>query len=153
MKYNLLKESNMKNILQIILLTLIAATGVKAQNVLGKWTTIDDNTGKARSTVEIFERDGKVYGKIIAITDPTKRDRVCEKCSGDDRNRPLIGLEIIKGLEKNGEKYENGYITDPDTGKRYKCYIELQDAKTLKVRGFIGMSILGRTQIWQRTED
>ncbi len=142
----------MKNIWQIILVSLIAITGMQAQDVFGKWTTIDDNTGKARSTVEIFERDGKVYGKVVAITDPEKRDRVCDQCSGDDRNRPILGLEILKGLKKSGDKYEGGYITDPDNGKRYKCYIELEDDNTLKVRGFIGMALIGRTQIWKRAE-
>lgn len=143
----------MKKLWTIILVSLVTISGIHAQDVFGKWTTIDDNTGEARSVVEIFERDGKVYGKIIAITDPEKRDRVCENCSGDDRNRPLIGLEILKGLEKNDGKYEDGYITDPDNGKRYKCYIELEDANTLKVRGFMGLAIIGRTQIWQRAQD
>lgn len=143
----------MKKLWTIILVSLVTISGIHAQDVFGKWTTIDDNTGEARSVVEIFERGGKVYGKIIAITDPEKRDRVCENCSGDDRNRPLIGLEILKGLEKNDGKYEDGYITDPDNGKRYKCYIELEDANTLKVRGFMGLAIIGRTQIWQRAQD
>lgn len=143
----------MKNLWTIILLSLLTMTGMHAQDVFGKWTTIDDNTGEARSVVEIFEREGKVYGKIVAITDPDKRDRVCENCSGDDRNRPLIGLEILKDLEKNGDKYEDGYITDPDNGKRYKSYIELEGANKLKVRGFMGLAIIGRTQIWERVQD
>lgn len=143
----------MKNLWTVILVCLFTMTGIQAQDVFGKWKTIDDNTGEARSIVEIFEREGKVYGKIIAITDPEKRDRVCVKCSGDDRNRPILGLEIIKGLEKTDDKYENGYITDPDNGKRYKCYIELEDANTLKVRGFMGFAIIGRTQTWQRIQD
>lgn len=143
----------MKNLWTIILVSLLTMTGIHAQDVFGKWRTIDDNTGEARSVVEVFERDGKVYGKIIAITDPDKRDRVCGKCSGDDRNRPLIGLEILKGLEKSGDKYEDGYITDPDNGKRYKSYIELVDENTLKVRGFMGLAIIGRTQIWERVQD
>ena len=143
----------MRNWWKIVLISLITITGMQAQGVLGKWTTIDDNTGEARSVIEIFERGGKIYGKIVAITDPAKRDNVCEKCTGDDKNRPILGLELLKGLEKNGDKYDGGYITDPDNGKRYKCYIELDDANTLRVRGYIGMSILGRTQIWQRFKD
>lgn len=142
----------MKHWWKIVLVGLLTITSIQAQDVFGKWTTIDDNTGKARSTIEIFEKGGKVYGKIVAITDPEKRDRRCEKCTGDDKNRPILGLEILKGLEKNGDKYEGGYITDPDNGKRYKCYIELEDPNTLKVRGFIGLSLIGRTQIWKRAE-
>lgn len=143
----------MRNLWKIALISLLTITGLQAQGVLGKWTTIDDNTGEARSVIEIFERGGKVYGKIVAIKDPAKRDNVCEKCTGDDKNRPILGLELLKGLEKNGDKYDGGYITDPDNGKRYKCYIELEDANTLRVRGYIGMAILGRTQIWQRFQD
>lgn len=143
----------MRNIWTIILMSVWTISAMQAQDVFGKWRTVDDTTGEVRSVVEIFEKAGKVYGKVIAITDPAKRDRVCDQCSGDDRNRPILGLEILKGLEKNGEKYDGGYITDPDNGKRYKCYIELEDENTLKVRGFIGLSLIGRTQIWQRAED
>lgn len=143
----------MRNLLRIVLVSLITITGMQAQGVFGKWKTIDDNTGEARSVIEIYEKGGKVYGKVVAITDPAKRDNVCTKCTGDDKNRPILGLELLKGLEKNGDKYDGGYITDPDNGKRYKCYIELEDANTLKVRGYIGMAILGRTQIWERFQD
>src|SRR5690625_1364048 len=143
----------MKNWWKIVLVSLLTITGIQAQDVFGKWTTIDDNTGKARSTVEIYDKGGKVYGKIVAITDPAKRDRLCEQCTGDDKDRRILGLGLLKGLEENGDKYEGGHITDPDHGKRYKCYIELEDANTLKVRGYIGMSILGRTQMWQRAAD
>lgn len=143
----------MKNVWTIMLVSLFTITGMYAQSVLGKWNTIDDNTGEARSVVEVYEKGGKVYGKIVSITDPTKRDKVCEQCTGDDKNRPILGLEILKGLQEKGAKYEGGYITDPDNGKKYKCYIELDGADKLKVRGFIGMSIIGRTQIWQRAKD
>lgn len=143
----------MRNLLRIVLVSLITITGIQAQGVFGKWKTIDDNTGEARSVIEIYEKGGKVYGKIVAITDPAKRDNVCTNCTGDDKNRPILGLELLKGLEKNGDKYDGGYITDPDNGKRYKCYIELEDVNTLRVRGYIGMAVLGRTQIWERFQE
>lgn len=142
----------MKKLFATALFALLVSFTMQAQTILGKWKTIDDNTGKQRSTVEIFEKDGKVFGKIVAITDPAKQDKVCDKCSGDDKNRPLIGLEIIKGLSKKGDKYEGGYIIDPDSGKRYKCYLELDDANTLKVRGYLGMALIGRTQTWHRVQ-
>src|SRR5699024_7152474 len=143
----------MRNWWTIVLVSLLTITGMQAQDVFGMWTTIDDNTWEARSVVEIFEKDGKVYGKIVEITDPEKRDRLCEKCTGDDRNRPILGLEILKVLVKRGDKYEACHIIDPDNANRYKCYIELEDDNTLNVRDYIGMSILGRTQMWQRAAD
>ena len=121
-----------------------------SQSVKGTWKTIDDKTGKARSFVEIYESNGKLYGKVIKITDPNKQDVKCTKCKGDKKNKPLIGLNVIEGLEKDGDVWEDGKITDPDTGKEYSCKIELDGKDKLKVRGFIGFSLLGRTQVWQR---
>lgn len=142
----------MKKILltfSLIALTVISAV---AQDVTGKWNTIDDNTGKARSVVEIYEQNGKIYGKIIDIVDPTKRDKLCTECPGDDKNKPLLGLVILKDLKKDGSEYNGGTIMDPDNGKIYKSYIELESANKLKVRGYIGFSLLGRTQYWERVK-
>lgn len=121
-----------------------------AQDVFGKWKTIDDESGEAKSIVEIYKQNGEVYGKIVEIIDPSKRDVACDKCPGSDKNKPILGLVIIKGLEKDGDEYNGGTIMDPNNGKVYKCYIELEDANTLNVRGYIGFSLLGRTQQWLR---
>lgn len=133
--------------LSLIVLSVITAT---AQDVTGKWKTIDDETGEAKSVVEIYKQDGKIYGKVIEIFDATKRDLTCIECSGSDKDKPILGLVIIKGLEKDGDEYNDGTITDPNNGKVYKCYIELDGANTLNVRGYIGFSLLGRTQTWTR---
>jgi len=121
-------------------------------SVTGKWKTIDDETGKAISIVEIFESKGKIYGKVIEIFNPKSRNRVCENCSGSDHNKPIIGMIVIKGLTKDGTEYSNGKILDPKHGKLYKCYITLESADKLKVRGYIGISLLGRTQYWERVK-
>lgn len=133
----------------ILVLTVITAV---AQDVTGKWKTIDDETGEAKSIVEIYKQDGKVYGKVVEILDPKKRDMTCIECTGADKDKPILGLVIIKGLEKDGDEYNDGTITDPNNGEVYKCYIELDGPNKLDVRGYIGFSLLGRTQTWLRVK-
>lgn len=140
----------MKKILLTISLVALTVMTAVAQDVTGKWKTIDDETGKAKSVVEIYKQNGKIYGKVVEIFDASKRDLNCVECSGTDKNKPIMGLVIIKGLEKDGDEYNGGTITDPNNGKIYKCYIELDGANTLNVRGYIGFALLGRTQTWTR---
>ena len=121
--------------------------------VIGKWKTIDDETGKAKSIVEIYEKSGKIYGKVAAILEAEHRDKVCLNCSGEDRNKPILGMIIIKGLTKEGSEYSSGKILDPKNGKLYKCYITLESKDKLKVRGYIGVSLFGRTQYWYRVKN
>lgn len=135
-----------------LLLILFSSVGLMAQDVFGKWKTVDDYTGEAKSVIEIYEEDGKVYGKIVELINPKKPNPICDQCSGDDKDRPLVGLQIIKGLKKDGDEYSGGKILDPDNGKLYKCYITLEDDDTLKVRGYIGFSLFGRTQYWYRVK-
>jgi uncharacterized protein (DUF2147 family) len=140
----------MKKILltfSLIALTVITAT---AQDVTGKWKTVDDETGEAKSIVEIYKDNGKIYGKVVEILNPAKKNAVCDKCPGADKGKPIWGLVIIKGLEKDGDEYNDGTIMDPNNGKVYKCYIELDGADKLNVRGYVGFSLFGRTQTWSR---
>ncbi|QAR31082.1 DUF2147 domain-containing protein [Ornithobacterium rhinotracheale] len=136
---------------RILLLLFISISGfIFAQSPVGTWKTIDDNTGKARSFVKIYEKNGALFGKIVKITNPALQNKKCEKCKGNKKNAPLLGFEVITGLRKNGNIWEDGKITDPDSGKEYSCKIELEGNNKLKVRGFLGFSLLGRTQIWER---
>jgi len=135
-----------------VLLIFASSVGLLAQDVFGKWKTVDDYTGEAKSIIEIYEDSGKVYGKIIELINPKKIDPVCERCSGEDRDQPIVGLQFIRGLEKDGDEYNGGKILDPDNGKLYKCYITLEEVDTLKVRGYIGISLFGRTQYWYRVK-
>lgn len=136
----------------MILFVFAALLGISvhAQSVLGKWMTIDDKTGAEKSIVEIYSENGKVYGKIVEIMDKTKKDRQCTECEGSDKDKPILGMVIINGLEKDGDTWEDGTILDPESGKVYKCYITLENKNKLKVRGYIGFSLLGRTQYWSR---
>lgn len=131
---------------------LFICSNINAQAVIGKWKTIDDKTGKPRSVVEIYEASGKIYGKIVDIIDPGKRNAKCEKCTGSDYNKPVLGLVIIKGLIKDEDEFNDGKIIDPESGKAYKCYIKLASKDKLEVRGYIGFSLIGRSQTWIRVQ-
>ena len=135
----------------ILVLLLIAQFGF-SQSVIGKWKTIDDISGKEKGIVEIFERSGVFYARIVEIFESEHRNKKCKLCSGEDKDNPLLGLIIIRGLRKEGDEYNGGKIVDPKIGKYYKCYIKLEDKDKLKVRGYIGFPLLGRTQYWYRVK-
>ncbi|MCK9481676.1 MAG: DUF2147 domain-containing protein [Bacteroidia bacterium] len=123
---------------------------VNSPTIEGKWKTIDDETGKAKSIVEIYKKsDGKYYGKIVELLIKPKHDK-CVECSGSKKNQPLIGLEIVEGLVKKGNEWVDGNITDPKTGKTYSCEAKINKKGNLEIRGYIGFSLLGRTQTWIR---
>lgn len=118
---------------------------------VGRWKTIDDRTGKPRGVVRIYEENGRLYGKIESSLDPREQRENCVKCPGNRKNQPILGLVILSGMEKSGGGYSGGEILDPDTGGVYQCKLRLMDqGKRLLVRGFIGISLLGRNQTWLR---
>lgn len=118
----------------------------------GKWKTIDDETKQAKSIVEIYKSsNGKYYAKIVQLLQKPENNN-CVKCTDDRKNKPLIGLEIVRGLEKDGNEFSGGTITDPKSGKTYKCIIKNNGTDKLDVRGFIGFSLIGRTQVWHKVK-
>jgi len=138
----------MKNILLILLITLPLLSF--SQKVTGKWKTIDDVTGKEKSYVEIYENNGKIYAKILELLTPGDENKICDLCEGENKDKPVKGMVVINGLLKDGDEWNGGTILDPKNGKIYKCYITLENDDKLKVRGYIGFSLLGRTQYWYR---
>ena len=139
--------------LSLLVILLSSSLAYSQPDVVGKWKTIDDASGDARSIVEIVELDGKIHGKIIKIfprpgKDP---DPVCNKCQEDDPRfkRKIIGMEIIRNLQKDGKEYGGGDILDPENGRVYRSKIWV-DGKVLKVRGYWGPFY--RTQTWQRAD-
>lgn len=137
---------------------LLCSTAALAQEAspVGRWTTIDDETKKPKSVVAIYEEGGKLYGRIEKLfPEPgEEQNPLCDKCEGDMKNKPVIGLVILRGLKKDGKEWDGGKITDPNNGKTYKAKIAVEDGgKRLKVRGFIGFSLLGRTQHWVRATE
>ncbi|MCV9388743.1 DUF2147 domain-containing protein [Reichenbachiella ulvae] len=139
----------MKMRIVIIMALMLAGMGVKAQDVVGQWKTIDDVTGKAKSVVEIFEKDGKYYGKVLKLFrgPDEEQDPVCKECDEDDDRyqQKVIGMEIIRGLEKDGDEYSDGTIMDPANGEVYDCKI-WREGDQLKVRGYVAFFF--RTQTW-----
>lgn len=119
-------------------------------SVEGTWINIDDETGVKKSEITLYVEDGKLYGRIERLLLPEDQGKICSNCRGKDKDQPIEGLIIVKGLSKDGNQWTEGDILDPANGKRYDCTIKLDDANTLNVRGFLGFSFLGRTQIWQR---
>lgn len=133
-----------------LLICVLATVSMHSQSVIGKWKTIDDETGDAKSIVEVYSKSGKIYAKVVEILDLEHKNSVCKKCSGEDKNKSILGLTIIKGLSKDGSEYNSGEILDPKNGKLYKCALSLESKDKLKIRGYIGFSLLGRTQYWHR---
>jgi len=116
---------------------------------------VDDATGEVKSLVLIWEENGSLYGKIEKLInpDPHDPDPRCNRCEGELKDKPLVGLRILWDFKKDGDRWSGGKVLDPDNGKIYKCYLAMENGgKKLKVRGFIGVSVLGRTQYWLRVE-
>lgn len=123
-------------------------TAMAADTPVGVWKTIDDETGEAKSHVEIYEREGKLYGKVIKLLrDP---GATCDKCPGEHAGKPVLGMVIMWGLEQDDDEWEDGEIIDPKKGKIYRAKIWLDDSNTLKVRGYLGPFF--RTQKWHRIQ-
>ena len=134
----------------LILFVVVFTTSVQSQ-IHGKWTTIDDNSGEPRSVVEIIERGGKFFGKVIKIYNKPGEpaDPVCDKCDEEDSRykKKVIGMEILQDAVKRGEVFIDGHILDPENGKIYRCKLWLE-GNNLKLRGYWGPFF--RTQTWKR---
>lgn len=140
----------MKNIIMALLgVLLVIPAMAQSSGVTGRWKTIDDVSGQPKSIVEIFADGSEIKGKIVELINPSEPNPLCKECSGDKKDKPIQGLEIIWGLNENGGEWTGGHILDPKNGKTYKCKMRLEDGgKKLVVRGFIGFSLLGRSQTW-----
>ena len=137
----------LKRIFLVVVYFLSSSAVAQEGDVFGKWKTIDDYTGDARAVVETYERDGRLFGKVIKFFpgEGESLDPVCEACEGENKNKKILGMVIINGLVKNGREWADGEILDPDTGKIYDCKLWFEKGK-LSVRGYI--SFFYRTQTW-----
>ena len=137
----------------LIVTTLFGVSGTEsAEPVQGKWNTIDEKTGKVVSEVEVYDQGGKVFAKIVGLTEPTDaqgKPKTCTKCTGPDKDKPIVGLVIVKDLSRDGDRYKGGTIMDPEDGKVYKAEVWPEDGK-LKVRGYLG--VFYRTQTWTKAK-
>ena len=137
------------------MLCCLALVASASDSPVGVWRTIDDKTHKEKSLVRITEQNGELRGTIEKLFREPNEEQApnCDKCQGDKHNKPVIGMMILNGMKKQGDEYAGGEILDPANGKTYKCKMWTSEGgKKLNVRGFIGVSLLGRTQVWVREE-
>jgi uncharacterized protein (DUF2147 family) len=137
--------------LSLVFSFFILSAFAQRTSPIGKWKTVDDNSGKTKSVVEVYEKGGKLFGKILDLIDPDEPDPKCKECDKDDPRymKPVVGLEIIRNMEKDGNAWEDGDILDPENGKVYRCKLWVEEGK-LQVRGYI--AFLYRTQTWLPAE-
>jgi uncharacterized protein (DUF2147 family) len=122
---------------------------------VGLWKNVDDVTGKPKALIRITEEKGVLSGRIEKIFRAPDMDQnpKCDKCEGANKDQPVIGMVFMSGLKKDGDAYSGGEILDPDNGKVYRSKMTLIDGgKKLSVRGYIGMPMFGRSQVWLRQE-
>jgi uncharacterized protein (DUF2147 family) len=126
------------------------ATIAEPLTPIGRWRTVDDKTGKPKAVVQVYLENGKLYGKVEATLDPNAK-KICEKCKDERKGQPIVGMVIMRGLALHGDEYSGGDILDPDNGSIYRCKLRVTEhGNQLSVRGFIGFSLLGRSQVWTR---
>jgi len=135
----------------------VFAAAAQATSPAGIWRTVDDATKKDKSLVRISESGGVYTGKVERFLDPeTPKDAVCKDCSDERKDKPILGMTIIRNMKQSSDDktlFEGGEILDPNNGKVYQSKMKLIDNGTkLEVRGFVGISLLGRTQTWIRAE-
>lgn len=147
----------MRTIALAAALSTIATLAAAQATPAGAWKTIDDKTGKERTVIRITEAGGVFSGVIDKRLDPNaKPDDTCDKCSDDRKNKPILGLQLIRNVKQNADDkalWDGGEILDPEDGKTYRVRLKPIDGGTkLEVRGYIGTPMLGRTQTWTRVE-
>ena len=142
--------------LSIAIATLLAGSAAFAQtSPVGLWRTISDETGKQKSLVRITEANGVFSGKIEKLFREPAEDPnpLCDKCEGELKGKPALGMTILSGIKQDGKSYGGGKILDPKDGKVYSAKVTLIDGgKKLEMRGYIGLPMMGRTQTWLREE-
>jgi uncharacterized protein (DUF2147 family) len=125
--------------------------GSRPATPIGLWKTFDDKSGAARALVRIYEEHGRLFGRIEETLTAGAEHRVCVRCTDERKNQPIIGLLIIRNIKTDAGEYDGGDILDPESGSVYRCKMHLeQGGSRLVLRGYIGFSLLGRTQTWQR---
>jgi len=146
-------KNRLLNNLFIVIMLLLGAADLKAQTndvITGSWRTFDDETNQPAAIVFISEKNGLFSGLVTKLLDPSALP-TCEKCTDARKGKSVIGMEILTGLKKTADSYTGGQILDPDNGEVYRATIQLTNqANKLELRAYIGIPLLGRTQIWTR---
>jgi uncharacterized protein (DUF2147 family) len=137
--------------LTLLLFTAVGGVAATDLSPAGRWKTVDDRTGLPRGVVRIYEENGAFFGKIESGLKAGDAKEHCDLCTDDRKGKPVIGLVVMRSMKKQGDEYGGGDILDPDTGKVYRCKLQLlEQGKKLLVRGYMIAPILGRSQTWTR---
>jgi uncharacterized protein (DUF2147 family) len=139
--------------LAILALALLPLSALAQQTPLGRWQSIDDASGKPKAVIEIYAaNDGKLAAKIVKLLDLSDGPNpLCDQCSGKRKNQPILGMVIAWGLKPEGKRWSGGRILDPENGKEYSVQMTpIAGGRKLEIRGFLGVALLGRTQVWLR---
>ncbi|MEB0032790.1 DUF2147 domain-containing protein [Undibacterium sp. RTI2.1] len=146
----------MKKYALFIVGSFLSLSALAENMATGKWQQYDDKTGALQSIMRI-EKEGDSYVGFVdqrfVIPGQSKEDGepLCTRCTGDIKDKPKLGLKIMTGFKRDGTRYDHGSILDINSGKTYSCEMALSDdGQTLTVRGYIGISLLGRSQTWRR---
>lgn len=119
----------------------------------GQWRTIDDESGEAKSIVRVWNDGGELKGQIVELLDPTEPNPTCTECKGMRKDKPIEGMTFLWGLEQDDDEWVDGKILDPANGKEYSAKVKvIDDGAKLEVRGYLGFSLIGRTQVWERVQ-
>lgn len=138
-----------------VLLASAVTAMAQAESPVGTWQTIDDHTGQPKALVQITQDgSGSLNGKVIkGLGANDQPDRRCTACTDARKDQLILGMTIISDMKKDGDAWDHGQILDPENGKLYKCKMHLEDGgNKLVVRGYIGVSLLGRSQTWVRQQ-
>ncbi|MCV2354726.1 DUF2147 domain-containing protein [Paucibacter sp. B2R-40] len=145
----------MKSLIAAAVLSLVANLAMAQASPAGLWKTIDDETKVEKSLVRVSDTGGVYSAVIEKLLDPAKADAKCDKCSDERKDKPVMGMTILRNVKQSSdaEVWDGGDILDPNNGKVYKVRLKPVDGgKKMEVRGYIGMPMLGRTQTWIRVE-
>ena len=153
-------KASLQKLVVMSAIIMLGAAGASLRaaepSAVGLWEQVDEKSGKPESWFKITERNGAYEGNIVKIFFKPGEDEnwVCDKCEGAERGKPVLGLALIKGMQRNGSSYENGTIMDPRDGAVYRALMKLSpDGQKLEVRGYLGISLFGRSQVWNRLPD
>jgi uncharacterized protein (DUF2147 family) len=131
----------------------LSPAGAATDTPVGRWVTIDDKDHQPRSVIEIVDNGGALQGRVVKIYDRPGDNpgHLCRKCTGELKDKPVVGMTVISGVKHNGDAWDGGTIMDPDSGNTYSAVLKLNDAgEKLDVRGYLGISLFGRSQTWVR---
>ena len=142
----------MRIAIAIVIFAAAGSAAAQSSTPVGLWKTVNEK-GEPEGLVRIIEVAGELRGTVEKVYSPPAPEAAprCVPCTGELKDKPVIGMQILRGLRWDGEQYSGGEILDPNNGKFYRCLMRVADGgRKLEVRGYIGISLLGRTQVWLR---